>query len=46
MNFILDISYAPAGDKYVVARRWGHIHIVTHKWIDQSVAKRGALWSL
>ncbi|KAF5208153.1 Dna topoisomerase 2-binding protein [Thalictrum thalictroides] len=28
-------------DKYKVARKWGHIHIVTSKWLDQSIARRG-----
>ncbi|KAG5245964.1 BRCT domain-containing family protein [Salix suchowensis] len=31
------------GDKYKVARRWGHIHIVTRKWFDQSVASKACL---
>ncbi|KAB1199993.1 DNA topoisomerase 2-binding protein 1-A [Morella rubra] len=26
-----------------VARQWGHIHIVTRKWFDQSVARRACL---
>lgn len=38
---VLDCSYAPEGDKYKVAKRWGHIHIVTRKWFDQSIARRG-----
>ena len=29
---VLDCSYAPEGDKYKVAKRWGHIHIVISKW--------------
>ncbi|XP_021598332.1 DNA topoisomerase 2-binding protein 1 isoform X2 [Manihot esculenta] len=37
------ICDAPEGDKYKVARRWGHIHIVTRKWFDQSVARRACL---
>ncbi|XP_059454204.1 uncharacterized protein LOC132184545 isoform X2 [Corylus avellana] len=37
------ISDAPEGDKYKVARRWGHIHIVTRKWFDQSIARRACL---
>ncbi|CAL5206616.1 unnamed protein product [Lathyrus oleraceus] len=37
------ISDAPEGDKYKVAKRWGHIHIVTMKWFDQSVARRACL---
>ncbi|GMN45524.1 hypothetical protein TIFTF001_014708 [Ficus carica] len=32
-----------AGDKYKVARKWGHIHIVTRKWFDQSVIRRACL---
>lgn len=35
------ISDAPEGDKYKVARRWGHIQIVTQTWFDQSISKRG-----
>lgn len=31
----------PEGDKFKVAKRWGHIHIVARKWFDQSVARRG-----
>ncbi|XP_059630648.1 uncharacterized protein LOC132273665 isoform X2 [Cornus florida] len=34
---------APEGDKYKVAKRWGHIHIVSRKWFDQSVARRACL---
>ncbi|EXB60138.1 DNA topoisomerase 2-binding protein 1-A [Morus notabilis] len=37
------IPAAPEGDKYKVARRWGHIHIVTRKWFDQSIARRACL---
>lgn len=37
------ISDAPEGDKYKVARRWGHIHMVTRKWFDQSIARRACL---
>ncbi|XP_057993349.1 uncharacterized protein LOC110654330 isoform X2 [Hevea brasiliensis] len=37
------ICDAPEGDKYKVARRWAHIHIVTRKWFDQSVARRACL---
>ncbi|XP_028781533.1 DNA topoisomerase 2-binding protein 1-A isoform X2 [Neltuma alba] len=37
------ISDAPEGDKYKVAKRWGHIHIVTKKWFDQSIARRACL---
>ncbi|XP_020679576.1 DNA topoisomerase 2-binding protein 1 isoform X1 [Dendrobium catenatum] len=37
------VSDAPAGDKYVVAQRWGHIHIVSRKWIDQSISRRACL---
>ncbi|RHN77893.1 putative BRCT domain-containing protein [Medicago truncatula] len=40
---VLDCSYIPEGDKYKVAKRWGHIHIVTMKWFDQSVARRACL---
>ncbi|CAK7346916.1 unnamed protein product [Dovyalis caffra] len=35
--------HAPEGDKYKVARRWGHIRIVTTKWFDQSVASKACL---
>ncbi|KAL6658506.1 hypothetical protein ACP70R_004092 [Stipagrostis hirtigluma subsp. patula] len=30
-------------DKYVVAQRWGNIHIVNPRWIAQSVARRACL---
>ncbi|XP_042507747.1 DNA topoisomerase 2-binding protein 1-A-like isoform X2 [Macadamia integrifolia] len=33
------VADAPEGDKYKVARKWGHIHIVTRKWVDQSIAR-------
>uniref|UniRef100_A0A0E0BG95 BRCT domain-containing protein n=1 Tax=Oryza glumipatula TaxID=40148 RepID=A0A0E0BG95_9ORYZ len=35
--------YEPGGDKYVVAQKWGNIHIVVPKWIDQSVARKVCL---
>ncbi|KAK7301429.1 hypothetical protein RJT34_12293 [Clitoria ternatea] len=38
-----DCSYAPEGDKYKVAKHWGHIRIVTRKWFDQSIARRACL---
>ncbi|CAM8939523.1 unnamed protein product [Rhodiola kirilowii] len=41
--YILDSQHAPDGDKYKVARRWGHIYIVTRKWFDQSIARRACL---
>uniref|UniRef100_A0A0D9XPZ4 BRCT domain-containing protein n=1 Tax=Leersia perrieri TaxID=77586 RepID=A0A0D9XPZ4_9ORYZ len=31
------------GDKYVVAKKWGNIHIVDPKWIEQSVARKAYL---
>ncbi|XP_027159017.1 DNA topoisomerase 2-binding protein 1 [Coffea eugenioides] len=37
------VSDAPEGDKYKVAKRWGHIHIISRKWFDQSVARRACL---
>ncbi|GAB2289813.1 hypothetical protein Dimus_024119 [Dionaea muscipula] len=37
------ICDAPEGDKYKVARKWGHISIVTRKWYDQSIAKSACL---
>ncbi|EOY16434.1 Topbp1, putative isoform 1 [Theobroma cacao] len=37
------ICDAPEGDKYKVARRWGHVHIVVRKWFDQSIARRACL---
>ncbi|XP_008781616.2 DNA topoisomerase 2-binding protein 1-A isoform X2 [Phoenix dactylifera] len=37
------VSDAPVGDKYMVAGRWGHIHIVTRRWIDQSIARKACL---
>ncbi|TKY56104.1 DNA topoisomerase 2-binding protein 1-A [Spatholobus suberectus] len=39
----LDKNSAPEGDKYKVAKRWGHILIVTRKWFDQSIARRACL---
>ncbi|KAI3807521.1 hypothetical protein L1987_23451 [Smallanthus sonchifolius] len=30
-------------DKYKVAKRWGHIHIVSRTWFNQSVARRACL---
>lgn len=43
---VLDCSYAPQGDKYKVAKRWGHIHIVIRKWFDQSIARRGNFYAI
>lgn len=40
-SYDLDILYTPEGDKYLVARKWGHINIVSKKWLDQSVERRG-----
>ncbi|XP_020107037.1 DNA topoisomerase 2-binding protein 1-A isoform X2 [Ananas comosus] len=37
------ISNAAGGDKYTVARRWGHIHIANRRWVDQSIARRACL---
>ncbi|KAK9050118.1 hypothetical protein SSX86_030912, partial [Deinandra increscens subsp. villosa] len=34
---------APEGDKYKVAKRWGHIQIVTRMWFTHSVARRACL---
>ncbi|XP_076917913.1 uncharacterized protein LOC143578135 isoform X2 [Bidens hawaiensis] len=33
----------PDGDKYKVAKRWGHTHIVTRAWFNQSIARRACL---
>ncbi|KAI3761706.1 hypothetical protein L1987_52127 [Smallanthus sonchifolius] len=30
-------------DKYKVSKRWGHIHIVSRTWFNQSVARRACL---
>lgn len=38
---ILDILYAPEGDKYKVAQKWGSIHTVSRKWFEQSIARKG-----
>lgn len=38
---VLNCLHAPEGDKYKVARKWGYIYIVTRKWFDQSIARRG-----
>jgi topoisomerase (DNA) II binding protein 1 len=35
------IADAAEGDKYKVARKWGHIQIVTRKWFQQSIDKKG-----
>lgn len=43
-NRVLDIAYAAEGDKYKVARKWGHIQIVTRKWFQQSIARKGDVW--
>ncbi|XP_019167494.1 PREDICTED: DNA topoisomerase 2-binding protein 1 isoform X1 [Ipomoea nil] len=37
------ICPAPVGDKYNVAKSWGHIRIVTKRWLDQSVARGACL---
>ncbi|XWS21680.1 hypothetical protein CRYUN_Cryun30bG0075000 [Craigia yunnanensis] len=37
------VTRIPAGDKYKVARRWGHVHVVVRKWFDQSIARRACL---
>ncbi|XP_039170840.1 DNA topoisomerase 2-binding protein 1-like isoform X3 [Eucalyptus grandis] len=37
------IAEAPEGDKYKVAKRWGHIHIVNRKWFDQSTSRKACL---
>ncbi|KAJ4965475.1 hypothetical protein NE237_017324 [Protea cynaroides] len=44
-HLVADISFNIffSRDKYKVARKWGHIHIVTRKWVDQSIAKRACL---
>nr|GEV82878.1 hypothetical protein [Tanacetum cinerariifolium] len=34
---------APEGDKYKVAKKWGHLHIVTRAWFNHSVARRACL---
>ncbi|KDP32858.1 hypothetical protein JCGZ_12150 [Jatropha curcas] len=42
-GLMICVTRIPAGDKYKVARRWGHIQIVTRRWFDQSVARRACL---
>ncbi|OMP05431.1 hypothetical protein COLO4_08845 [Corchorus olitorius] len=37
------VTRIPAGDKYKVAQRWGHIHIVVRKWFDQSLVRKACL---
>ncbi|XP_022896632.1 DNA topoisomerase 2-binding protein 1 isoform X2 [Olea europaea var. sylvestris] len=37
------ICLTPEGDKYKVAKRWGHINIIARKWFDQSVLRRACL---
>ncbi|WCJ44425.1 transcription coactivators [Euphorbia peplus] len=41
--YFLDFWQAPEGDKYKVARRWGHIRIVSRKWFQQSIRRRTCL---
>lgn len=38
------ICDAPEGDKYMVARMWGRIHVVTRKWFYESIARRARLY--
>ncbi|KAH9691362.1 transcription coactivator [Citrus sinensis] len=38
--YFLNFPYTPEGDKFKVAKRWGHIHIINRKWFDQSMARR------
>ncbi|PWA68877.1 BRCT domain-containing protein [Artemisia annua] len=40
---LLNYKHAPEGDKYKVAKRWGHLHIVTRAWFNHSVARRACL---
>ncbi|KAL8110317.1 hypothetical protein AgCh_026155 [Apium graveolens] len=42
-GLIICVTKVPAGDKYKVAKRWGHVHIVTRKWFDQSVSRKACL---
>ncbi|KAL5204766.1 hypothetical protein ABZP36_009637 [Zizania latifolia] len=37
------VATEPGGDKYVVAQKWGNIHIVDPKWIEQSVTRKACL---
>ncbi|XP_010471922.1 PREDICTED: DNA topoisomerase 2-binding protein 1-like [Camelina sativa] len=37
------IADAAEGDKYKVARKWGHIQIVTRKWFQQSIDRKVCL---
>ncbi|OMO50359.1 hypothetical protein CCACVL1_30486 [Corchorus capsularis] len=37
------VTRIPSGDKYKVAQRWGHIHIVVRKWFDQSLVRKACL---
>lgn len=41
--FVLNHAQVPEGDKFKVAQKWGNISIVTRKWFDQSIARRGML---
>ncbi|KAE9595895.1 putative BRCT domain-containing protein [Lupinus albus] len=43
IQYVNSKLFSPEGDKYKVAKRWGHIHIVTSKWFDQSIARRACL---
>ncbi|KZV27508.1 DNA topoisomerase 2-binding protein 1-A [Dorcoceras hygrometricum] len=42
-KLVIQNNGTPEGDKYKVAKRWGHIHIVTRKWFHQSVGRRACL---
>uniref|UniRef100_M8AX38 DNA topoisomerase 2-binding protein 1 n=1 Tax=Aegilops tauschii TaxID=37682 RepID=M8AX38_AEGTA len=42
-ELFLTCYYEPGGDKYLVAKKWGNIHIVDRRWVDQSVARRAYL---
>ncbi|KFK42130.1 hypothetical protein AALP_AA2G214700 [Arabis alpina] len=37
------IADAAEGDKYQVAKKWGHIQIVTRKWFEQCIARKVCL---
>ncbi|KAK3119421.1 hypothetical protein QOZ80_9AG0670220 [Eleusine coracana subsp. coracana] len=39
-HLVANISF---GDKYVVAKRWGNIHIVNPRWVEQCVARRACV---
>ncbi|GJN28694.1 hypothetical protein PR202_gb16851 [Eleusine coracana subsp. coracana] len=45
-HLVANISFGAfclKSDKYVVAKRWGNIHIVNPRWVEQCVARRACV---